>query len=226
LTVIHERGLSQTLKDILAGLPILGPILAPLLGSLLGAIGLSDMDVASASKTSLNAEQVATLASFEFALSNAVHKVLLSDSNLGGGAQSKLKVRGDFPLGELATAVPVIGPFLQPFVSLLKALNLYSVDAKPGSVFSLALLNEDQSAKLVQFQTILRQEVANILPNAFNSTVPDASSPSEADPDGAKPPQSPDTPEGEGSDDDTSSPEDSLPAQVPDSTSTSSPAPK
>jgi len=202
--------------------------LAPLLGSLLGAIGLSEVDVASASNGSLDAEQIAALATFEFALSNAVHKVLLSDGNPEGGAQSKLKARGVVPLGELTTGVPMIGPFLRPFVSLLEAIELDSVDAKPNSVFNLALLNEDQSAKLARFQTILRQELANVLPNASNSTSPDAPLPSKASPNDveASPTPSPDTSEDDGSDSDTPSPDDASPADVPVSTPVPSPAPK
>lgn len=222
LAAIHERQLSQTLKDIIAGLPLIGPILAPILGSLLGAIGLSEMDVASASKASLNAEQIATLAGFEFALSNAVHKVLLSDGNLDGGVQSKLKARGLVPLGELCTAAPLIGSFLQPLVPLLKAIDLESVDAKPGSVFSSAFLTEDQSAKLALFQTVLRQEVATALPNVNNSTTPDAHLPSKASPDDDKPSTpgpSPDTPGDDGPNSDSS------PPNVPDST-LPSPAPE
>lgn len=228
MTAIHERQLSQTLKSILEGLPIIGPILAPLLGSLLGAIGLSEMDVASASNGSLNAEQIAALANFEFALSNAAHKVLLSGGNPEDGAQSKLKARGVVPLGELAAGVPMIGPFLRPLVPLLEALNLDSVDAKANSVFSLALLNEYQSTKLAQFQTILRQELANVLPDASSSTPPDATLPSKASPDDVKPSQtpSPNTSEDDGSDSDTPSSDDASPADVPDSTPVSSPVPK
>ena len=76
------------------------------------------MDVASASNSSLNAEQIAALATFEFALSNAAHKVLSGENTAGG-------------------------PFLRPLVSLSGALNLDSVDVKPNSVFSLALLTEE-----------------------------------------------------------------------------------
>jgi hypothetical protein len=224
LTAIHERQLSQTLKSILEGLPILGPILAPLLGSLLGAIGLSELDVASASDGSLNAEQIAALASFEFALSNAVHEVL-SGASPEGGAQSKLKARGLMPLGELVTGVPMIGSFLLPLVSLLEALNLDSVDAKPNSVFSFALLSEDQSTKLAQFQTILRQELTKVLPDASNPTPPDAPSPSKASPNDAKPSQapSPSTSDDDSSDSDTPSPDDASPADKPASTPVSSP---
>ena len=201
--------------------------MAPLLGSLLGAIGLSEVDVASASNSSLNVEQIAALANFEFALSNAVHKVL-SGGNPEGGTQSKLKARGLVPLGELTTGVPMIGPFLRPLVSLLEALNLDSVDAKPNSVFSLALLNEDQSTKLAQFQTILRQEIAKVLPDASSPTPPDAPSPSKASPNDAKPSQtpSPNTSDDDGSDDDTPSPDDASPADEPASTPISSPGPK
>lgn len=170
------------------------------------------MDVASASNSSLDAEQIAALASFEFALSNAVHKVL-SDGSPDGSAQSKLKARNLVPLGELTTGVPMIGPFLRPLVSLLEALNLDSVDAKPNSVFSLALLNENQSTKLAQFQTILRQEIANVLPNASNSTLPDVPMPSKASPDDVKPSQMP-------------SPEGASPADLPDPTPVTSPVPK
>ncbi|KAF9654439.1 hypothetical protein BDM02DRAFT_3106843 [Thelephora ganbajun] len=225
---VHERQLSQTLKSILEGLPIVGPILAPLLGSLLGAIGLSEMEVASASKSSLNAEQIATLANFEFALSNAAHKVLLSGRNFESGAQSKLKARGVFPLGELATGVPMIGPFLRPLVPLLEALGLDSVDAKPNSVFSLALLNEEQSVKLSLFQTILRQELVNVLPNAYNSTPPDAPSPSKASPENVQPSPSPspDASEDDVSDSDTPSPNDASLAGEPASTPVSSSVPK
>ena len=180
------------------------------------------MDVASASKVSLNAEQIAILANFEFALSNAAHTVLTDGSgNPDGGAQSKLKVRGTVPLAELTTAIPVVGPFLLPLASMLGALGLDSVDAKSNSVFNLALLTEDQSMKLAQFQTILRQQTATFLPN---STTPDATSPSKASPD--DPGSSPDTSEGNSSDDGAPSPEGTLPMDVPDSTPTSSPAPK
>jgi hypothetical protein len=188
------------------------------------------MDVATATNSSLNAEQIAALANFEFALSNAAHKVLLSDENPQVGAQSKLKARAVVPLGELTTAVPMIGPFLRPLVPLLGALSLENVDAKPGSVFSLALLNESQAATLALFQTILRQEVEKVLPNANNSTPPDAPPPSKASPNDVMPsptPElSPDTSEDGGSDGDTTSPEDTSPADVPDSTRLSSPAPK
>lgn len=189
------------------------------------------MDVASASKSSLTAEQIATLANFEFALSNAVHKALLPDGNPQvAGAQSKLKARGVVPLGELTTAVPVVGPFLRPLVALLGALDLENVDAKPGSVFSLALLNEAQAAKLALFQTILRQEVESVFPNATESTPPDAPLPSKASPNDAMPsptPElSPDTSEDEGSESDTPSPEAPSPADVPDSARLSSPSPK
>ena len=183
------------------------------------------MDVASASNSSLDAEQIAALATFEFALSNAAHKVLSSGST-AGGAQSKLKTRGVVPLGELTTGIPMIGPFLRPLVPLLGALNLDSVDAKPNSVFSLALLTEDQSTKLAQFQTILRQEIQNALPNASNSTSPDAPLPSKASPDDddAKPSQTPppNTSEDGSSDSDTPSPDDTSPADVPASTPVSS----
>lgn len=168
---IHERQLVQPIISILAGLPIVGPLLSSIIGALLGKIGLSEIDVATASKTSLNTEQIATLANFEFALSNAMHKVL-SDGSPQGVAQSKLQARGAIPLGELIAGLPLIGPFLLPLVSLLKVIGLEFVDAKQGSAFSLALLNEDQSTKLAQFQTILRQEVATFLPN---SSTPDAS---------------------------------------------------
>ena len=213
------------------GLPIVGPLLAPILGSLLGAIGLSELDISSAAKSSLNAEQIATLANFEFALSNAAHKVLLSEGNLEGGAQSKLKARGIVPLADLTTAVPVIGPFLRPLVPLLQALNLDSVDAKPGAVFSLALLNKDQSEKLALFQTVLQQELASVLPNADNSTSPDAPSPStEASPDDVMPSSvpepSPDTFEDNSFDSDGPSPADASLADTPASTPASSPAPK
>jgi len=175
------------------------------------------MDVSSASNSSLNAEQIATLANFEFALSNAAHKVLLSDGNPEGSAQSKLKARGLFPLGELTTGVPMIGPFLRPVVPLLEALNLDSVDVTTNSVFSLALLNEDQSTKLAQFQTVLRQEIASVFPNASNSTPPDAPLP---------PDVSPDASEDGSSDSDTPSPDDASPADVPASTPVASPVPK
>lgn len=194
--------------------------MAPLLGTLLGAIGLSEIDVASASQTSLNAEQIVALANFEFALSNAAHKVLLSDRSPEVGAQSKLKARGVVPLGELMTAVPTIGPFLRPIVPLLTALDLEYVDAKPGSVFSLALLNQGQSAKLALFQTILGQEVENILPNANNSTLPDVPLPSKASPNDVMPSPTPE-PFQDGSESDVPSP-----AVAPDSTPLSSPAPK
>ena len=230
LSAFHERGLSQTLKSILEGFPIIGPILAPLLGSLLGTIGLSEMDVASASKTSLNAEQIAALANFEFALSNAAHKVLLSVENPEVAAQSKLKARGVVPLGELTTAVPMIGPFLRPLVPLLTALNLEYVDSKSGSAFSLALLNEDQSDKLTLFQTILRQEVENIFPNANNSTPSDAPLPSKASPNDVMPSPTPelssDTPEDEASDRDVPSPGDTPPMDASNSTHLSSPSPE
>ena len=182
------------------------------------------MDVASASNSSLDAEQIAALASFEFALSNAVHKVL-SDGSPDGSAQSKLKARNLVPLGELTTGVPMIGPFLRPLVSLLEALNLDSVDAKPNSVFSLALLNENQSTKLAQFQTILRQEIANVLPNASNSTLPDVPMPSKASPDDVKPSQMP-SPDASNFDSDVPSPEGASPADLPDPTPVTSPVPK
>lgn len=193
----------------------------------MGAIGLSEVDVASASNGSLNVEQIAALANFEFALSNAVHKVL-SGGSPEGGSQSKLKARGLVPLGELTTGVPMIGPFLRPLVSLLEALNLDSVDAKPNSVFSLALLNEDQSTKLAQFQTILRQELAKVLPDASNPTLPDAPSPSKASPNDAKPsqPPSPNTSDDDGSDSDTPSFDDALPVDEPASIPVPSPSPK
>jgi len=216
LTAIHERQLSQTLKSILEGLPIIGPILAPLLGSLLGAIGLSELNVASASDTSLNAEQIAALANFEFALSNAVHKVLSPGGTPEGGAQSKLKARGVVPLGELTTGVPIIGAFLRPFVLLLEALKLDSVDAETNSVFSLALLNEEQSTKLAQFQTILRQEYAEFLPNVTDSSPPGATLPSKSSPDDTKPSQapSPNTSDGDDSGSDAPSPDDASPADA------------
>lgn len=226
-TAFQERGLSQTLGSILEGLPLVGPILGPILKSVLGIIGLSEMDVASASTSSLDAEQIAMLANFEFALSNAAHKVLLPDGNPAIGAQSKLKVRAVVPsvvpLGQLTTAVPIIGPFLQPLLPLLQALDLEYVDAKPGSVFSLALLNQDQSAKLSLFQTILRQEVDKFLPNANNSTPPDAPSPNDV-----IPPPTPESSQGapeNGSD--APSPDGTSPVNTPDSgTLLSSPAPK
>ena len=175
------------------------------------------MDVASASNSSLNAEQITALANFEFALSNAVHKCLSDGTPNSSGAQSKLKTREAVPLAELTTGVPVIGPFMRPLVSLLEALDLDSVDAKPNSVFSLALLNEDQSTKLAQFQTILRQEFANVFPDVSNSTLPDSS---KASPDGAKPsqPPSPNASDGDASGGDTPSPDDASPADVPAST--------
>ena len=224
---IHERGLSQTLKEILEGLPIVGPILAPLLGSLLGAIGLSEMNVASAPNASLDADQIAALANFEFALSNAAHKVLSPGGNPESGAQSKLKARGVVPLGELTTGVPVIGPFLRPFVPLLEALGLDSVDAEQNSVFSLALLNEEQSTKLAQFQTFLRQEIASVFPNVTSSNPPDATPPSKSSPDDAKPSQapSPNTSGDDDSDSDIPSPDDTSPAGVPASVPVASPAP-
>ncbi|KAF9787062.1 hypothetical protein BJ322DRAFT_698526 [Thelephora terrestris] len=218
--LFDERGIGQTLQTVLEGLPIVGPILGPLLKQLLGAIGLLEMDVASASKASLNSEQIATLASFEFALSNAVNKVLLSDGNLDSGAQSRLKARGVVPLGELATSVPIIGGFLQPFVPLLGSLGFESVDAKLGSVFSMELMNEEQSAKLALFQTIFQQELASILPNVSNFTTPDARVPSKASPDDVKPSTpglSPDTPGDDGPNSDSSLPVDSSPADVPNS---------
>lgn len=229
-STIHERQLSQTLKSIIEGLPIIGPILAPLLGTLLGAIGLSELDVASALKTPLNVEQIATLANFEFALSNAAHKVLASGGNAEGGAQTKLKAGGTVPLAELATAVPMIGPFLQPFVPLLRFLNLDTLDAKPGSVFSLALLNENQSAKLAQFQTILRQEVANVLPNVSNTPTSDPPMPSKASPsDDVEPSSTPEIPSdasgGEGPGSSASSPDDISQAERQDSTLMTPPAP-
>lgn len=192
----------------------------------MGAIGLSELDVASASTTSLNAEQIAALATFEFALSNAAHKVL-SNGNPEGSAQSKLKAREAMSLGALITAVPLFGPFLQPCVPLLKGLNLDMIDAKHGSVFNLALLNEDQAAKLAQFQTILRQEVASVSPNINNGTTPDASVPSEASPNDAEPSPAPekplDTPEGQGSDPSDASPSsDGSPTDGPDVTPMSS----
>lgn len=194
----------------------------------MGAIGLSEMDVGSASNSSLNVEQIAALANFEFALSNAVHKVL-SDGSPEGGAQAKLKARGVVPLGELTTGVPMIGPFLRPFVPLLEALNLDSVETKPNSVFSLALLTEDQSTKLAQFQTILRQEIAKVLPSdTSDPTPPDAPSPSKASPDDAEPSQtpSPNTSDDDGSDSDVPSTDDVSPADEPASTPVPSPGPK
>lgn len=227
MTAIHARQLSQTLTSILQGLPIIGPLLAPILGSLLGAIGLSEVDVTSASNGSLNAEQIATLANFEFALSNAAHKVL-SSGNPQGDVQSKLKTRGAFPLGELVTSVPMIGSFLRPIVPLLEALGLDSVDATPNSVYSMALLTEDQSAKLSQLRSFLRQEVEKVFPNASNPTPSDVPSPSKASPDDTKvsPTPPPDTSEDDGSDSDTPSPEDASPADEPVATPVSSPAPK
>lgn len=195
-------------------------------------LNLSEMDVASASQISLNAEQIAALANFEFALSNAAHKVLLSDGNPEVLAQSKLKARGVVPLGELTTAVPTIGPFLRPIVPLLKVLNLEYVDAKPGSVFSSTLLNEAQSSKLALFQTILRQEVENmnILPDANNSTPPDAPLPSKASPDDVipspTPEPSPDASGDDGSDSEAPSPDDTSPVDAPDSIHLPSLAPK
>jgi hypothetical protein len=187
------------------------------------------MDVSSTSNNSLNAEQIATLANFEFALSNAVHKVLLPSGSPGGGAQSKLKTRG--VVADLTTGVPVIGVFLRPMASLLEALNLDSANFKPGSsAFSLALLNEEQSMKLAQFQTILRQEVKTVFPDFDDSASPDPPSPSEASPNDVKPSPTPEpssnTPEDDGSDSGTSSPDDASPADVPASTPISSPAPK
>ena len=185
------------------------------------------MDVASASNSSLNAEQITALANFEFALSNAVHKCLSDGTPDSSGAQSKLKTREAVPLAELTTGVPVIGPFMRPLVSLLEALDLDTVDAKPNSVFSLALLSEDQSTKLAQFQTILRQEFANVFPDVPNSTLPDPSSPSKASPDNTKPSQPPSSnaSDGDGSDGDTLSPDNALPADLPTSTPISSLSP-
>jgi len=192
--------------------------------------GVLELDVASASTTSLKAEQIAALATFEFALSNAAHKVL-SDGNPGGDAQSKLKAREAMSLGALITAVPLFGPFLQPCVPLLKGLNLDAIDAKHGSVFNLALLNEDQAAKLTQFQTILRQEIASVSPNINNATTPDASVPFEASPDDAGPSPTPeqplDTTKGQGSDPSDASPaNDGSPTDGPDTTPMPSLAPK
>jgi len=221
----HERGLLKTIGSILEGIPILGPILGPIFGSLPGMIGLSEIDVSSASNSFLNAEQIATLANFEFALSNAAHKVLLSNENPQVGAQSKLKARGVVPLGELATAVPMIGPFLRPMLPLLEALNLDDVGAKPGSVFSLALLNEAQFASLALFQTVLLQEVENVFPNANNSTPLDAPLPSKASPNDVMPSPTPEPHPG-ASEDDGSDSDAPSPADVPDSTNSSSPAPR
>jgi len=225
---IHARGLTQTLKSIIEGLPIIGPILAPLLGSLLGAIGLSELDVASASDSTLNAEQIGALATFELALSNAAHKVLLSSGTPKDGAQSKLKARGSFPLGEVTAGVPLIGPFLRPVTSLLESLGLGSVNATPSSVFSSGLLSEYQSAKLAQFRSILQQEIENILPDVSDTTPSDVPLPSKASPDDVEvsPTPSPGTSEDDDSNRSTPSPDDASPADVPVATPVSSPAPK
>lgn len=182
------------------------------------------MDVASASNSTLNADQIATLASFEFALSNAVHKVLLSSGNTEGTSQSKLETRGAMPLAEVVTAIPMFGPFMIPLVPMLEALGLDSVNVTPNSVFSMALLNEEQSAKLAQFQTILREEIEKVLPNTSNTSPPDAPSPSKASPDDAKasPTPSADTSEDDDSDLSTPSPDDASPADIPVATPVSS----
>ena len=185
---------------------------------------MAEMDVTSASNSPLNAEQITALANFEFALSNAVHKCLSDGTPDSSGAQPKLKAREAVPLAELTTGVPMIGPFMRPLVSLLEALDLGSIDPKPNSVFSLALLNADQSTKLAQFQTILQQEFENVFPDASNSTLPDVPSPSKASPDDTKPSQapSPNASDGDASDSGTPSPDDALPADVPASTPVSS----
>lgn len=187
------------------------------------------MDVASASTTSLNAEQITTLANFEFALSNAVRKVLPSSVNPEGGAQSKLRAAGVYPLGDIATGLPLVGAFLQPILPFLEAVGLDSITATSSSVFSTALLNEDQSAKLAQFQSILKQEIENILPpNDSSSTPSDAPLPSKASPEDVKasPTPSPGASEDEDSDPSAPSPDDASPADVPVATPVSSPAPE
>ena len=187
------------------------------------------MDVASASTTSLNAEQVAALANFEFALSNAVRKVLPSSGTPEGAAQSKLRAAGVYPLGDIATGIPLVGAFLQPILPFLEATGLNSISATPSSVFSMKLLNEDQSAKLAQFQSILKQEIENILPpNDSSSTPSDAPSPSKASPEDVKasPTPSPDTSEDEDEGSSAPSPDDASPADVPVATPLSSPGPK
>ena len=186
------------------------------------------MDVASVSNTSLDAEQIAALASFEFALSNAVHKVLLSSGSPGGGAQSKLNAREFFPLGGLVSGVPLVGAFLKPVVPLLEALRLDSINVTPTSVFSTALLSEDQSTKLAQFQSILQKEIESALPDAFKPTPPDVPLPSKASPDDVKasPTASPGTSEDNNSDPNTPSPDDASPADAPVTTPVSSPAPE
>lgn len=214
--------------SLLAGLPILGPILAPLLKPVFDTLGQSEVDVASASNISLDAEQIATLATFEFALSNAVHKVLLSSGSPEGGAQSKLKTRDVFPLASVVSSAPLVGAFLQPVVPLLETLRLDSMNVTPTSAFSTALLNEDQSAKLVQFQSILQEELKSALPNVFDPTPSDAPLPSKSSPEEVKasPTSSPDASEDEDADPTTPSPDNASPADVPFVTPLSSPAPK
>ena len=187
------------------------------------------MDVASASTSSLNAEQVTALASFEFALSNAVRKTLPSSGNPESGAQAKLRAAGGvYPLGDVATGLPIVGAFLQPILPFLKALDLDSIPATSSSVFSTALLNEDQSTKLARFQSILKQEIEEIFPNDSNSTPSDAPLPSKASPEDVKasPTPSPDTSEDDGSDSNAPSPGDASPADVPVPTPVSSPGPE
>lgn len=226
MTGIHARQL-QPLISIISGLPILGPILGPLLQQLLGGVGLAGVDVASASTSSLNAEQVAALASFEYALSNAVRKTLPSSGNPEGGAQSKVRASGGvYPLGDVATGLPMVGVFLQPILPFLEALGLDSIPAtSSSSVFSTALLNEDQSTKLAQFQSNLKQEIEKVFPSDSDSTPSDApkASPEDAK---ASPTPSPDTSEDEDSDSNTPSPDDPSPADVPVATPVPSPGPK
>jgi len=188
------------------------------------------VDVASASTRSLNAEQVTALASFEFALSNAVRKTLPSSGNPEGGAQAKLRATGGvYPLGDVATGLPMVGAFLQPVLPFLEALDLDSIPATSSSVFSTALLNEDQSTKLARFQSILKQEIEEIFSNDSSSTPSDAPLPSKASPEDdvkASPTPSPDTSEDDGSGSDAPSPDDASPADVPVATPVSSPGPK